>query len=144
MARIEIDIPEKIIYSAELAVRVSDLNYGGHVGNDAILRLVQEARVLFYRSIGIADELSLEGKVGQIITDAVVLYKSESFLGDVLVINVAVAGFNKYGFEMYYQVINKENQKEVARARTGILCFDYDRRKVVSIPQTFLEKLNGK
>lgn len=144
MARMEIDLPDKFIYQTELAVRASDINYGGHVGNDAILSLIQEVRILFYRSLGIRDEVSIEGKVGQIITDASLIYKSESFLGDVLVFEIAISGYNKYGFDMYYQIFNKETGREVARGRTGILCFDYERRKVVSIPQTFLDKLHGK
>jgi acyl-CoA thioester hydrolase len=142
MARIQIDVPEKVIYKTELPVRVSDINYGGHVGNDSILTLMQEARVLFYRSIGINSEVSIEGNIGQIITDATVLYKAESFLGDVLIIHIGVADFNKYGFEMYYQLFNQQTGKEVARGRTGILCFDYAKRKVASVPPAFLERLN--
>ena len=144
MARMEIDLPEKFVHHTELTVRASDLNYGGHVGNDAILTLMQEARISFYRALGIRDEVSIDGKVGQIITDASLIYKSESFLGDVLVFDIGISGYNKYGFDMYYLISNKETRKEVARGRTGILCFDYERRKVVSIPQTFLDKLNGK
>lgn len=144
MARVEIEMPEKFLFRAELPVRVGDLNYGGHVGNDAMLGLMQEARVLFYRSLGIRDEVSIDGSVGQIITDASLVYKSESFLGDILLIDLGASGFNKYGFNMYYLVSNRETGKEVARGKTGILCFDYERRKVVSIPQPFLDKLNGK
>jgi acyl-CoA thioester hydrolase len=142
MARTQIDIPEKVIFKTELPVRVSDINYGGHVGNDSILGLMQEARVLFYRSIGVNSEVSIAGNVGQIITDASVVYKSESFLGDILVVHLSVADFNKYGFEMYYQLFNKQTGKEVARGRTGILCFDYEKRKVASVPPAFFERLN--
>lgn len=141
MARVEIEMPEKYIFRAELPVRVSDINYGGHVGNDSILGLMQEARVLFYRSLGIRDEVSIDGRVGQIITDASVVYKSEAFLGDILEFQLGVSDLSKYGFNMYYLIANKESGKEVARGKTGILCFDYERRKVVSIPQTFLDKL---
>ena len=51
MARLHIDLPEKFNFATELAVRVSDLNYGGHVGNDSMLTLMQEARTLFYRDL---------------------------------------------------------------------------------------------
>ena len=144
MARLEIEMPQKFVFRAELPVRVSDLNYGGHVGNDAILRLMQEARVLFYRSLGIRDETTLDGRIGQIIIDSAVIYKSESFLGDILTFDLGISDFSKYGFDMFYLILNKETSKEVARGKTGILCFDYERRKVVSVPQTFLDKLNDK
>lgn len=66
MSRIEIQLPEKFHFTTEIVVRVSDLNYGNHVGNDRILTLMQEARTLFYRSMGFESEVKLEGFIGQI------------------------------------------------------------------------------
>ena len=143
MARIQIDLPEKMIFDTELDVRVSDINYGGHAGNDSILGLMQEARVRFYRSLGILSEVRIEGEIGQIITDAALVYKSESFMGDSLKIRIGVADFNKYGFDMYYQILNSQTGKEVARGKTGILCFNYATRKVTSVPPGFFQKLNN-
>ena len=143
MARIQLSLPRKFLYSTEITVRVSDLNYGGHVGNDTILTLLQEARIQFYRSIGFKDETSFEGTVGQIIIDASIQYKAESFLGDVLEIQIGAEDFTKFGFDLYYEVKNKSTGQEVARAKTGIACFDYSRRKVTKIPEAFLSKLQS-
>jgi len=143
MPRIQIDLPESFLYTTELTVRASDLNYGAHVGHDAVLTLLQEARIMFYRSLGFVSELSFEGSVGQIIADAALQYKSESFLGDVLVISIAVADITKVSFDMLYRIDNKTTGKEVARGKTGIVCFDYERRKVVAIPEGLRGKLGG-
>ena len=143
MARISIDLPQEFIFTTEINVRASDLNYGGHVGNDSILTLFQEARILFYRHMGFKNELNLEGSVGQLMSDAAVVYKSESFLGDELIIQIAVADFNKYGFDLLYKMSNKQNGKEVARGKTGIVCFDYDARKVARVPDVLLQKLQS-
>ena len=141
MARVQVEIPESFVFQTDLAIRVSDLNYGGHVGNDSILSIMQEARVLYYRSLGFNSELSFAGSVGQIITDAVIQYKAESFFGDVLSISIAVANFNKYGFDMIYLLTNQDTGKEVARGKTGIVCFDYAKRKIASIPDALLQQL---
>lgn len=141
MPRLHLEFPETFAFKTELTVRASDLNYGGHVGNDTMLTLLQEARIQYYRHLGFKDELSFDGSVGQIIADASIQYKSESFLNDVLIIEIAVSDFNKYGFDMLYRIRNKETNKEVARAKTGIVCFDYAKRKVASIPLVLLEKL---
>ncbi len=141
MARIHLTLPPSFSFSCEVPVRVSDLNYGGHVGNDSILTLMQEARVLFYRHLGFESEVNLEGTIGQIIADAAVVYKSESFLGDTLLIEIAAADFNKYGFDLLYRITNKASGKEVARGKTGIVCFDYDKRKMVSVPARLLQAL---
>lgn len=135
MPRVQLELPETYLFETELAVRVSDLNYGGHVGNDRILALMQEARVIFYRHHGFQSEVSLVEGIGQIVSDAAVIYKAEIFLGDVLTIKIAAADFSKYGFDMYYKLLNKATGKEVARGKTGIVCFDYNSRKITSIPE---------
>lgn len=135
MARITIDLPENFLFHTELPVRVTDLNYGNHVGNDNMLSLMHEARLQFYRQLGFKDELSFEGSVGQVISDAALVYKVEAFYGDVLVCEIAADDFNKYGFDLLYKLTNKATGKEVARGKTGIVCFDYDKRKVARIPE---------
>ncbi|MFZ1807326.1 MAG: thioesterase family protein [Cyclobacteriaceae bacterium] len=141
MARLTLELPSRFIFNTRLTVRVSDINYGGHVGNDTILALMQDARVIFYKHLGFDGEISFEGAVGQIIADAVVVYKSESFLGDQLSVDIAVTDFNKYGFDMFYLITNLTTGKETARGKTGIVCFDYEKRKVASIPALLLKKL---
>lgn len=143
MARLTINLPEKFLFTTEIAVRVTDLNYGGHVGNDTILSIMHEVRVQFYRHLGFENEITLSGTVGQIIADAAIVYKSESFLGDVLVSRLGISDFNKYGFDFIYLLTNKVTHKEVARGKTGIVCFDYTKRKVVSIPEVVLDKINS-
>ncbi len=142
MPRVQLDMPAKFIFSCEVTVRASDLNYGGHVGNDSILTIMQEARILFYRSMGYKNELNFEGAVGHIIADVAVVYKSEGFLGDVWTIEIGVGEFSKYGFDMFYRITNTVTEKEVALGKTGIVFFDYDKRKVATIPPSFLEKIN--
>jgi acyl-CoA thioester hydrolase len=144
MARIAIELPSTWVFTAEITVRASDLNYGNHVGHDNILTLMQEARLIFYRQMGFKNELSFEGSVGQVIGDAAVVYKSESFLGDVLVCHIAVSDFQKYGFDLVYLLRNKTTGKEVARGKTGIVCFDYDKRKIAPVPEILVQKMQKK
>jgi acyl-CoA thioester hydrolase len=143
MARIELELPDAYLFSTELSVRVTDLNYGNHVGNDSVLALMHEARLRFYRKLGFKDELSFEGSIGQVISDAAIVYKSEAFFGDKLTCEIAAADFNKYGFDLLYRITNRETGKEIARGKTGIVCFDYANRKIASAPQILLDKLQG-
>lgn len=143
MARVQIEIPDNAIFETELVVRVADINYGGHVGNDTMLTLMQEARTQMYRSLGYENELSFEGSVGQVIADAALVYKAEAFLGDRLVIQIALGEFTKFGFDLFYQVSRKEDDKEIAKGKTGIVCFDYEKRKPAKIPASLIKKLSG-
>lgn len=139
MARIKLDMPENYLFSTEMVVRISDINYGGHLGNDAVLSLIHEARVRFLRQYGYT-EMDVEG-CGIIMTDSAIVYKAEGFYGERVQIDVTVGDFNKYGCDIYYLLSNKETAVEIAHAKTGIVFFDYDVRKVVTVPEPFRSNL---
>jgi acyl-CoA thioesterase FadM len=139
--RVQITLPDSFLYGTEIEIRSSDLNYGVHVGHDRMLTLIQDARVSMYRSFGYGDERSFEGSVGQVIADVAVQYKSECFLGDVLFIEIGTGESGRSGFDMYYRVTNRATGKEIAIAKTGIVCFDYGRRKVAAIPESLRRNL---
>jgi acyl-CoA thioester hydrolase len=142
MARLHITLPNTFHFSTELPVRISDLNYGNHVGNDSILTIMQEARALFYKSLGFKSEVEIDGSIGQVVADAAVVYKSESFFGDVLIVELSIQEFHKFGFDMLYRITNKESGREVARGKTGIICFDYEMRKMAPVPEMLRLKLH--
>lgn len=135
MARVEIPLPERFPFSTELPIRVTDLNYGGHLGNDAVLSLVHEARVRFLASHG-WKELDVAG-AGIIMSDAAVVYRAEGFYGMVLRLEVAVDDLRTRSCDLVYRLTDVATGKEVARAKTGILFFDYAAKRVVSTPEPF-------
>lgn len=139
MARIKLDMPDNYLFSTELNVRIGDINYGGHMGNDAVLSMVHEARLRFLKHYHYT-EFDVEN-TGIIMTDSAIVYKAESFHGDRIQVDVAVADFNKYGCDLYYLLSNKDTAVEIAHAKTGIVFFDYDERKVVPVPEGFRNKM---
>ena len=144
MNRIKIDLPENFHFYTTLIIRVTDLNYGGHVGNDSFLSLIQEARQQFLRSHGY-EELSIAG-FGLIMVDVAIEFKRELNYGDKVTISVAADGFDKLGFDIFYK-LEMNNGKEillVGKAKTGMLCFDYEQKKKVSVPDEVIKKLSGK
>ncbi len=138
MARIKLQLPDEFVFSMEIPVRVTDLNYGNHLGNDAVLALAHEARVQFLSEMGYS-ESDIEG-AGIIMSDAVIVYKSQAFLGDLLQIDIAVDDFSRRGCDLLYRVSKKETGDEVARVKTGIVFFDYSRGKTVSVPESFRKR----
>lgn len=140
MARVKIDIPEKSIFQCSIPVRISDINYGQHLGNDALVSLLHEARVQWLHSLQYT-ELSIE-TVGLIMADLAVMYKSESFYGDLLQIHLYVGETSSVSFELIYEIKN-QHQQLVAVAKTSMVCFDYSLRKVTSLPAIFAAKLNA-
>ena len=133
MARIKIDFPEPVVFSTRIPVRITDINYGGHLGNDALLSLIHEVRMQFLRHYGYSEKDM--GGVSVIMGDCAIVYKAEAYHGDVLHAELSVSDVNKYGFDVFYRFSNETTGKEVAVAKTGIVCFDYASRKVASLPE---------
>ncbi len=141
MAIVKIDIPEKVLFLTKLDVRITDLNYGGHVGNDSVLSIIHEARVRFLKSIGFENEASGPEGVGIIMGDAAIIYKAEIFYGDRLRIEIGAGDFTRVGFDLYYRFISLGNEKEVVRAKTGIICFDYHSKSIINVPSALHKTL---
>ncbi len=141
MARVKVELPATFSCTTEIPVRITDLNYGGHVGNDALLGILHEARVDFLRSVGVPNDFDAATKLGLIMVDVAVEYKGEAFHGDVLRIDMAAVDQNKYGFDVVYHVHNQAG-REIARAKTGMLCFDYNTHKLRLLPAELAAQLS--
>jgi acyl-CoA thioester hydrolase len=137
MARIKIELPEQFHFSTKIPIRITDLNYGGHVGNDTMLTLIHEARVQFLKS-NRYEELNVEG-VSLIMSDVAIEFKAELFYRDVVTAFVTAANFSRAGFDLFYKLMRGESI--VALAKTGMICYNYDARKVVRLPDQAKEKL---
>ncbi|MCC9166420.1 acyl-CoA thioesterase [Pontibacter harenae] len=141
MPRIKVDIPEYTAFVCHVPVRITDLNYGAHLGNDALLSILHEARVQLLQNYGYS-EMNLGG-ASLIMADVAIEYKGESFYGDTLTINMAFTDLSKYGFDITYHVLNQKGG-EVARAKTGMLCFNYKERKLMSLPAEVKDRIETK
>jgi acyl-CoA thioester hydrolase len=144
MARVKLDIPENKIFTTDIAVRITDINYGNHLGNDALVSILQEARMQWLASHNFT-ELNIAG-AALIMADLAVEYKAESFYGDVLSVAISIGEITKISFEFFYEITTTRNDKKIliAKAKTGMVCFDYEARKVTNIPQIFGQMINRK
>ncbi len=134
MPRLQLKPLAKYEFRTELTVRTTDLNYGGHLGNDRLLSLVHEARVAWLAEHGWS-ELDCAG-VGLIMGDAALVYQGEAFAGDRLVFEVAPAEKSRSGFRLFFRVARRiEGRIEpIALVENGMICFDYEARRVAPLP----------
>jgi len=143
MARIKIEIPGKPIGSVNIPVRITDINYGNHVGNDSIVSIIHEARAQWLKSFNYS-EMDMAG-VSSIMSDLAVEYKRESLYGDVLEITLYAGEISRVGFDLFYTLETNRNGNKllIAKAKTGIVCFDYENKKVVTVPEKLKTILVG-
>jgi acyl-CoA thioester hydrolase len=135
MARIRINLPDTFGFSCTIPIRIGDINYGNHVGNDAVLSIIHEARMQFFRSIN-STELDFFG-TSLIMADVAIEFKKEMYYGQIIKASVAIADISKIGFDLIYklEVEDESGSFTTALAKTGMICFDYKAKKITSIPE---------
>jgi len=135
--------PENFTFNTEIPVRITDINYGNHAGNDSILSIIHEARVQYLNSFGYS-ELDIGG-AGLIMKDMAVEFKKEIIYGDKIIAYVTAARFTKVSFDLYYRLekISGSNQTIAVIAKTGMICYNYKDKKIAPLPAQAIEKLSG-
>lgn len=134
MPRVKLRPRDHYSFRTSLQVRITDLNYGGHLGNDRLLSLIHEARIAFLNDHQFS-EMDCGG-VSLILADAVVNYLAEAFGGDELVFEVSAAEPTGSGFRLFYRVTRAEDSATIALVENGMTCFDYESRTIRRLPDT--------
>ena len=143
MARIRIELPEKCIAFFTIPVRITDINYGNHVGNNSLVEIIHEARMQFLRQYDFTEMDA--GASSLIMNDLAVEFKNESYYRDDLEVKLFVGEISRVSFELFYSisVIRNEHSTIIANAKTGMVCFDYNEKKVVAMPHTLKKTLTA-
>ena len=141
MPRIKLESRSSYPFETDIKVRVTDLNYGGHLANDRLLSLVHEARVLFLAEHGWSEANC--GGVALILADTAVVYKGEAFAGDVLRFEVAAGEPSGRGFRLFYRISRCADDAPIALVENGMVCFDYESRKTRRMPDAVREICQG-
>jgi acyl-CoA thioesterase FadM len=141
MERIKVLLPKSFTFSTIISIRITDLNYGGHVGNHIFLSLVHEARQQYLVHHGYT-EMSFE-QTSLIMADAAIEFKKELTYPGEVKISVATSGFDKIGFDFFYLIEVKDGEiwKLAGKVKTGMVCFDYSLKKTTPVPAAAIEKL---
>lgn len=139
MPRLKVAVPEQFLFSMERTVGLSDINYAKHLDSVSMVNMLHEARLQFLASLGFT-EANIFG-LGMVVTDLAVDYRSESFANDLLLIDVGVSTFNRYGFDIGMQVTNSALETVVCNAKVGVVFFDFDKHEISEVPIAFKTKL---
>lgn len=130
---------DKFTFATEIDVRISDINYGGHLGNDRYLSLFQDARLRYLQQFGYS-EISIGDNTSLIMSQAHIDFKAEAFWGDRLKIYVRVAVIQTIKFKFEYLLVSHDDAKKViATGYTEMVGFDYPARKIKKLPAQFVQ-----
>jgi acyl-CoA thioesterase FadM len=145
MPRVKLELPSNSLGTFLIPVRITDINYGNHVGNNAIVEIIHEARVQFLRSHNFT-ELNAGG-VALIMNELVVEYKNESFYNDQLNVVVLCGEITRVSFEIFYEISVMRDQINIIIAlcktlKTSFIIMKHLRLKIcgVKYPENLMNK----
>lgn len=138
MAKLRLKEAGSYEYEYKTEVKVRDVNYGGHLSNDAVVGLMHEARLSMFGSQG-CSELDLgDGKTGTILVELGVNYKAQGYMNDKISIFCHIDDVMSTSFKIYYKIT--KGDVLMCLAETKIAAFNYDANELAPIPEVFLEK----
>lgn len=116
-----------------LTVRVSDLNYGNHVGYQNFFSFFQEARIAYLRQFDYS-ELDIGG-CGIIVAEANCKYKRELHLNDAITVACGISKLKSKMFTMEYMI--SKDDVICAKGYTINLCYDHHGKSIARMPKAF-------
>jgi acyl-CoA thioesterase FadM len=88
-------------------------------------------------------ELDVDG-IGLIMADVAIEFKKELYYGDIIRASVTIAEISRIGFELFYKLETSTDALSPAViAKTCMICYDYEKKKVVSLPESVKKKLTS-
>ncbi|MCB9033745.1 MAG: thioesterase family protein [Chitinophagales bacterium] len=142
MERIQIDIPEKVLFTYTFTIAKQDINFANHMGNEMILVYANTIRPKFFEHLQL-EEMDSIAQTGTIVVNHQIVYKSEGFLHDEITCAIGVCNFTSYGFDAVFHFIKKKENKTLAILKTGVVYFDYFNKRVHKLPMAYIEKFYG-
>ncbi|MDR5866586.1 acyl-CoA thioesterase [Halomonas koreensis] len=140
MERVRLDFPEADIrHRHPLTVRVTDMNYGRHLGHDALVSLLHEARIQALAALGLA-----EGDMGgypSVAADLAVQYQAEARWPEALVADTAIPAPGRKAITVYHRLRREADAAVVATARLNLMLVDPASGRPVAIPEAVRERL---
>ncbi len=139
MPRVILEEQENYEFAFDMQVRISDVNVAAHVGPSQMVDLIHESRTQYFKALGLSEVNLGDNKHGTILADVALNLKTESHIGDILVIKVHLGEFSQKGFRIYYRISRKGDI--IALAETGLVVLDFSVRKPAAVPETFIKTI---
>lgn len=122
-------------YFLDQPVRVTDLNYGKHLGMTQLNGMAHNARYCFLAAHGLSE--TDIGGAGIMLAETKMKLKAECFQGDILRFFVSIEILSRAQFKCEISVVNAQTNTPVAMIEDLIVCYDYSRKRPASIPDSF-------
>ena len=121
-------------FTTDIQVRFRDIDGMGHVNNAVYLSYAELARTQFYMKF--AGKRSLD-EIDFILAHVDIDYESQAVWGDQIQVAVWPSKIGTSSFTLSYEITEKRSGRVLARARSVLVSYDYEKKKAKPIPSDF-------
>ena len=120
-------------YHYDVEVRFSDLDALGHVNNARFLTYMEQARINYFKDLGLWSGNSLY-EIGFILADAHVNFRSPILFGQAVSVQLGITRLGNKSMTMHYRMVDKNSGRELSDGSTVLVTYDYHASATVPIP----------
>ena len=121
-------------------MRFRDIDGMGHVNNAVYLSYIELARTQFYMHQ--ANKRTLD-EIDFILAHVEIDFESQAVWGDQIQVAVWPSKIGTSSFTLSYEISEKRSGRILARAKSVLVSYDYERRKSKPIPADFRKPLEA-
>ncbi len=121
-------------FTTDIQMRFRDIDGMGHVNNAVYLSYVELARTQFYMHQ--ANKRTLD-EIDFILAHVEIDFESQATWGDQIQVAVWPSKIGNSSFTLSYEIQEKRSGRILARAKSVLVSYDYERRKSKPIPDEF-------
>ncbi|MEO5569874.1 MAG: thioesterase family protein [Bacteroidia bacterium] len=121
-------------------IRFADVDKLGHVNNAIYLSYIEIARMDFFKELGGKIDWS---KKGVIVGRIEINYKIPVLITDVIAVKTWCTRIGNKSFDLSYSIVKTNGgiEAEVVNAISVLVCYDYELKKSVEMPEEWRQWL---
>lgn len=121
-----------MIYRTDVQVRFNDTDALGHISNIAFALYIEQARVEFFRSLGM-------GRITLILAHLSQDFRQQIKFGDKVLVETKVGKIGNTSVTLIQTI--RSNNEVAAEAKSVVVLFDYEAQKPKIIPDELRQRL---
>ena len=129
------------MFTHTIQVRFRDLDAMKHVNNSVYLTYLEETRIAFMNAHQTGS--LFDPQRGTIMARSEIDYRFPATLGDTLVIEMSVGQIRRSSFEFVYSIYRQCDRKQIAAAKTTMVCYNYALNMPVRVPEEWRAHLEA-
>jgi len=127
-------------FTIDVQMRFRDIDGMGHVNNAVFLSYMELARTHFYLTY--ANKRSLE-EIDFILAHVEIDFEAPAEWGDEVQVSVWPSAIGTTSFSLSYEMRDKKSGRLLARSKSVLVSYDYERRQKKPIPLEFRSVLEA-